>query len=116
MNCIPPAQANFPNNISIIVLNGHWFRVTKFFTLEVARKIYEKLFENQPITIKSRTNVKVYKVKSSKGDKYYKIVNNGNNNWTCNCLGFTYRRRCRHIEECKQQEKGYKEFKRKCKE
>jgi len=46
------------------------------------------------------TNYK-YKAKSSKNpDKFYTVVREGQN-YSCDCLGFNYRKRCRHIEDAK---------------
>lgn len=42
------------------------------------------------------------KVNSSRGNgKQYDVTFNGNS-WSCTCLGFGYRRKCRHIEKVKQ--------------
>jgi len=43
---------------------------------------------------------KKYKVKSSRGDSYYEVVLVGNS-ITCTCPGYSFRKKCRHIEETK---------------
>jgi hypothetical protein len=39
-------------------------------------------------------------VKSSKGDKVYNVTRFGGQ-YSCECTGYGYRRRCRHIEQVK---------------
>jgi hypothetical protein len=43
-------------------------------------------------------------VTSSKGDKTYTVLYN-NGAWDCDCAGFGFRRKCRHIEEIKTKHK-----------
>ncbi len=45
---------------------------------------------------------KVFKVKSSKGDKEYILQANSTGSLECSCPGYGFRRKCRHIEEVKQ--------------
>ena len=42
---------------------------------------------------------KEYKVKSSKGDKVYTVKPNTSGSLECECPGYGFRRRCRHIDE-----------------
>ena len=44
---------------------------------------------------------KVYKVKSSRGDKTYEVTINSSGEFSCTCPGYGFRRRCRHIDEVK---------------
>lgn len=41
------------------------------------------------------TDLKVYEVEGSKGNKY--IVTKSNKGWTCTCTGFQFRNQCKHI-------------------
>jgi hypothetical protein len=41
---------------------------------------------------------KVYKVKSSKGDKDYLVQMNNSGSMECTCPGYQFRRSCRHIK------------------
>ena len=41
---------------------------------------------------------KVYKVKSSKGDKEYEVKMDSSGSLSCTCPGYGFRRRCRHID------------------
>ena len=42
---------------------------------------------------------KVYKVKSSKGDKEYIVKPTATGSLECSCPGYGFRRKCRHINE-----------------
>jgi len=42
---------------------------------------------------------KVYKVMSSKGDKEYQVQMNTSGSLECECPGYGFRRRCRHIDQ-----------------
>ena len=44
---------------------------------------------------------KVYKVKSSKGDKEYEVSVSESGDFTCTCPGYGFRRKCRHIDYVK---------------
>ena len=48
-----------------------------------------------------RRGVKVGEVKSSKGDNTYDIYDD-NGRLTCECIGFSVRKSCRHIKEYKE--------------
>jgi hypothetical protein len=41
---------------------------------------------------------KIYKVTSSKGDKVYEVKMNNSGSLECECVGYGYRRKCRHID------------------
>jgi hypothetical protein len=43
------------------------------------------------------TDVKVYEVAGSKGNKY--IVTKNNKGWNCTCPGFQFRKSCKHVSE-----------------
>ena len=47
------------------------------------------------------TEVKEWKVPSSKAGKFYIVRQGPNGKRTCDCHGFHYRRQCRHINEVK---------------
>ena len=42
---------------------------------------------------------KIYKVSSSKGDKVYEVKMNNSGSLECECIGYGYRRKCRHIDQ-----------------
>jgi hypothetical protein len=43
------------------------------------------------------TDVKVFEVNGSKGNKY--IVTKDSKGWDCTCPGFTFRKSCKHVSE-----------------
>jgi uncharacterized Zn finger protein len=43
------------------------------------------------------TEVKVYEVAGSKGNKY--IVTKNSKGWDCTCPGFQFRKACKHVSE-----------------
>ena len=43
-------------------------------------------------------SVRVWTVTGSKGDKY--TVNLQNGEYSCDCIGFQYRKDCKHIKQC----------------
>jgi hypothetical protein len=43
------------------------------------------------------TEVKVYEIAGSKGNKY--IVTKSNTGWDCACPGFQFRKQCKHVSE-----------------
>lgn len=61
----------------------------------IARKhivsIDNKAFEQ------TKSDIKTFKVKGSKGDEY--VVTIGNGKMNCTCSGFQFRRNCKHVKE-----------------
>ena len=54
--------------------------------------------EGIKVTIPKKQADKEWKVTGSKGDIY--LVKRTNGHYTCQCPGFQYRGKCRHITEC----------------
>jgi hypothetical protein len=52
-----------------------------------------------------KTAAKTWKVKSSRGNEIYTVINNSGA-WSCTCVGFQYHRKCKHITNL--QSKGTK--------
>jgi hypothetical protein len=52
--------------------------------------------DGEKVTFKSSSQ-KVFKVAGSKGETYT-VVKTSGGVWSCNCVGFGYRRTCRHID------------------
>jgi hypothetical protein len=55
---------------------------------------------NQPVT-----QEKTWPVLSSNGKDTYTVKLTTYGSYTCDCAGYTFRRKCRHIEEVKENEK-----------
>jgi len=79
--------------------------------LETARKKYAKVYKAfkkevreagvSSDSVDKLSDHKMWKIKSSKGDKTYNVILN-DGDWTCSCKGFTFRKTCKHISECKE--------------
>jgi hypothetical protein len=52
----------------------------------------------------------VFIVEGSKGKKYN--VKHENEVWECTCVGFGYRRKCKHVEKAKEMQKSAKKVKK----
>ena len=79
----------------------NWLEVpddTTFETLE--RYMVHKPRESS----QKLTEVVTYEVPSSKGDKTYTVTDHGGT-WTCTCAGFGWRRKCKHIEQVKNEDR-----------
>lgn len=100
-----PVKTHLLRGQTDILLFGKYFQETEKFTMEYAQRLWDRYgerFQIKIVKILSRKRVKVYNVKSSKGDKFYKVVDNGKNVFNCNCPGFIYRKKCRHVAEVKE--------------
>ena len=62
---------------------------------DIAFYPYKPEQDNKPNIAKNT----IYKVKSSKGDKEYQVQLNASGSLECECPGYGFRRRCRHITE-----------------
>ncbi len=47
-----------------------------------------------------RDSVRAFRVKSTDGKRVYHVIVRGDK-FSCDCLGFTYRQKCRHVEGVK---------------
>ena len=63
---------------------------------DIAFYPYKPKKDNSLDNIKSNA---IYKVTSSKGDKEYQIQMNSSGSLECECPGYGFRRRCRHIDQ-----------------
>ena len=79
---------------SYLIRDGKWIPVPVGSKLE---DYPEPKVERKPVIMPVATE---YKVKSSKPGKFYTVTRNGNH-YSCNCKGYEYRAKCRHIEETK---------------
>ena len=63
---------------------------------DIAYYPYKPKKDNSLDNIKSNA---IYKVMSSKGDKEYQVQMNTSGSLECECPGYGFRRRCRHIDQ-----------------
>jgi len=93
---IPPALMNYGSDKYIM---PGWYKLPKdehdIKLEDIAFYPYKPKKDNIP-NIKSDS---IYKVRSSKGDKVYEVKMNNSGSLECECVGFGFRRRCRHITE-----------------
>jgi len=75
-----------------------WHPVPMETTLDEVYEQWERINYNVEET-HSHKPIKEF-VTSSKGDKKYTVLYN-NGTWDCDCPGFGFRRKCRHIEDIK---------------
>lgn len=92
---MPPGLTTI-NGITYVVPG--WHKVPADTTL---KEVYDNW---EQITYKDKDNNPskkyVTKIKSNTGDKYYDVEFTGKI-WTCTCVGYGYRGKCKHIEQAK---------------
>jgi len=79
--------------------HGGWFRIDKTVTREMLLHRWirwqPKNVENQP----AKEIVQEWKINGSKGNVYNVTLRNGS--YSCECMGFGFRRKCKHVEQAK---------------
>lgn len=78
------------------VAGSQWLPIPKTVTFEMVRAAWTP---DRPKKEIKRFESGSWKVKGSKGDSY--TVSNSNGQWDCNCPGFGFRRKCKHIDSIK---------------
>lgn len=94
---IPPSIIRIPwEDKTYVVSGGIWLEVPSGTTLaEASRYMVFKGWETPPHTLPTS-----WDVEGSRGKSYtVKLLNEGF--YTCTCPGYTFRRRCKHIEHIK---------------
>lgn len=79
-------------------------QVDKFsssMNFSVRGRKFKKIPDRWNIELDQETQGRTWNVTGSRGDNY--LVSLLNNKWTCSCSGFTFRNRCRHVEQIKAQ-------------
>jgi len=89
-SCWPPVLVSLCDET--YVMPG-WIKVPVETTMEEIRKCW---IDVTPPSAKTVPDI-VQNVKSSNGKKTYTVTCK-NNQWTCNCVGFGFRRKCKHIK------------------
>ena len=80
---------------------------TKLMSFDVRGRRFVKIQDRWHIKLDQPTvNESTWSVSGSRGDNY--TVSKENQTWTCTCSGFTFRGRCKHIEQIKSQNKSAK--------
>jgi hypothetical protein len=76
------------------VIDGKWYPVPTTLTFEQLRSAWVKGNPRQTKPTADR-----WVIKGSKGDEY--LVEYKGGQWKCDCLGFGWRRGCKHVETVK---------------
>lgn len=56
-----------------------------------------------------RKGKEVYSARSSRGDRFYSIYKEDDGKITCECIGFSTRKKCRHVNEYLDRQTKHKE-------
>ena len=91
---LPPVIVEGKSGCNFAVIAGKWYPVPKTLTLDMLREAWAGRNPNQKEPTADR-----WEVKGSKGDTY--LVEYKGAQWKCDCLGFGWRRSCKHIDTIK---------------
>jgi hypothetical protein len=95
---LPPAIAKF-NGITYVVPG--WHPVPEGTTLEEANKYWVKDIPSGESSINPTEEVQKTVISKRTGEEY--TVRFSGRYWSCTCMGFGFRGRCKHVEEIKKQ-------------
>ena len=76
-----------------------WYKLSKNEDMPNIEDIAYYPYKPKKANIPNIDSDTIYKVKSSRGDKEYQVQMDNSGSLQCTCPGYTFRRRCRHIEE-----------------
>jgi hypothetical protein len=101
---LPPAVAN-GLKCKYIVDGKNWIAIPSETSFQQAMELYEQLVEDAKINLNLEPvrNIveRQWEVKSTKNPETIYIVRLWSQmGWTCECLGFQFRKNCKHIEKC----------------
>lgn len=95
---LPPAIAKF-NGITYVVPG--WHPVPEGTTLEEANKYWVKDSPTGESSINPKEEVEKEVTSTRTGEKY--TVRFSGRYWSCTCMGFGFRGRCKHVESIKKE-------------
>jgi len=93
---IPPYTMNIGSDKYIM---PGWYKLDNTETLPNIEDIAFYPYKPSIRPLPEESIGKVYKVLSSKGDKEYEVNTNASGSLECSCVGYGYRRKCRHIDQ-----------------
>ena len=93
---IPPATMELNGNRYIM---PGWYKLPDDEPTPELKDIAFYPYKPKKDNIPNIDSNKVYKVRSSKGDKVYEVKVNSSGSLECECPGYGFRRSCRHIKE-----------------
>jgi hypothetical protein len=85
------------------ITDSGWVEIPADTTLEDLRNHWVDTSHSatNKVNIPKQMLIKEFEVLSSKGDSNY-IVSVDNGKYSCTCIGYSFRRKCKHIEQIKQ--------------
>lgn len=89
----PPIIFNSPSGIKYAVSGDVWIPIDETITLDALRLVWVPQISKD---IKPVARIQSWTAKSSDGKRNYKVTYNGRN-WNCECVGFGYRGKCKHV-------------------
>ena len=92
---MPPALFTNADGIRYAIAGSAWVEVPPETTFDELHKY----MTDKPREVQRPAGEKVWKVEGSKGNIYTVKLSDGA--YSCTCPGFSYRRKCRHIEGVK---------------
>ena len=97
---LPPTIANVNDERWMVFTgdNGGWFRIDSSVTLDMVQNRWIK-WESKKETDTHAPQAE-WKIPGSKGNEY--TVSHKNGQWSCECVGFGFRRKCKHVEKAKE--------------
>jgi len=75
-----------------------WYKLSKDEDMPNIKDIAYYPYKPKKEPLPNIDSNKVYKVKSSKGDKEYLVQMDSSGSMVCECPGYQFRRSCRHIK------------------
>lgn len=90
------------NNTSYLVISGSekddgWYPIKRAISTKAIQKMWTPWTKEKTDTL---AGAWTWKIQNSKKNGYY-TVSFDRGGWSCDCTGFGYRRKCRHIDEAK---------------
>lgn len=91
----PPIVIEVPSG-RYAVSGSVWIPVTEDVTAEMVEAVWEPLYSRDTAEHQTRK----FEIASSRTTERYTVTEKGGK-WSCNCPGFEYHKKCRHVEQAK---------------
>jgi len=103
ISLMPPCVVNSGDKRYMIFTgsDGGWFLIDDSITLEMVMSRFQRYTVPQDGSRKIlvEAGVREWKIPGSKGGEYTVTLKGGN--LSCECMGFGFRRKCKHVEQAK---------------
>lgn len=95
----PPTVVDMPASGKRYAISGStWIEVTPDVTQKMVQDCWTPLVPKRIIPLLEEE--KTFKAKSSRTGEEYTVTQKGTQ-WSCSCMGFEYRKKCKHIDQFK---------------